>query len=184
MIIIVQRNSTMRMLKNSILFLLLCFFAGCQNMEEKEEINDVKAIQQVEDTIASSPQRTETLSMAGAVCYEQKFGEKGRANVFRVSILEKGDDITGLLEYLFYGEPPIAGSIIGKKINQDEIRVLYNYALDGKPQYQKVYFKRTKNSLLQKSGELIEKDGVMDLKDKNAPYTDTFLLVPCTASFI
>lgn len=170
--------------KKSIPVLLLCLSISCQNVDEKEDTNDVKEIQQTEDTVASVPQSPETTSMAGATCYEQKFGEKGRENVFRASILEKGDDITGLLEYLFYGEPPIAGSIIGKKNNKDEITVLYNYVQDGKAQYQKVYFKRTKNALLQKSGELVDKDGIMDLKDKNAPYTDTFFLVPCTASFL
>lgn len=168
------------------ILLVTIFFSSlmaCNQNESTEAETKITAVPEKEN-LQNSNEDTTIDANAEEQCYEQKFGTKGKENIFRVSLREKNDEITGLLEYLFYGEAPIAGSIIGKKGKEGAFVVLFNYVQEGRAQYQKVYFKKEKNRLLQKSGELIDVKGVMDLKDPKANYTDTFILVPCLKSFI
>lgn len=169
-------------MKFSFLMVLLILFS-CRPDQEKTDTQVIQiGNEKTPETLPvdSSMLKTEALG----TCYEQKFGPIGKENIFRVNLIEKEKEVTGLLEYIFYGEQPIAGTIIGKAQENGEIQVLYSYVQDGMPQYQKVYFKKTGNFLLQKSGELVETKGILDLKDKSAPYTDTFKQVPCSKSFL
>ena len=175
-------------MKNNQKFLFILLNLGmaisCNPFESNNEKLDKEITIKRADTTSITAPNLIVEDSANSNCYEQKFGPIGRENIFKINFSENNNVITGLLEYLYYGEAPVAGSIVGKREKEGEIIVLYTYVQEGRAQYQRIYFKEEKGKLLQKSGELVEIKGVLDLKNKKGNYTDTFNRVPCNNSFL
>lgn len=146
------------------------------NKKQTEELpiaEDVLPIQTEEASFKALP-----IKEIDTLCYEEVFYTGKDKNKFYVKFYLNGKFVSGYLEHHFYNTPIIFGQLEGEK-KGNQIKAQYNYFLDGGTKSQIVEFLIYDQFVIQKTGELEEKNGMQFLNPSTAKFTDTFIRVVC-----
>lgn len=112
----------------------------------------------------------------GPICFEQRMDD---SSVFTVSVTEKEGRVKGDLSYQFHEKDSASGTYEGVK-EGDHYRIVWDYTIEGSNQKEEIIFKIEGDKWRRMNGELVEKDGILVLKDTaTASYNETFMKVPC-----
>jgi len=91
----------------------------------------------------------------------------------------KGDEVTGKMDWLPWEKDGARGTLKGKK-SGNEIKVDYDYMIEGSNQSEEKVFVLEGDKLLEKTGELEDKNGKLVMKDPTkATVTQTLNKVVC-----
>jgi hypothetical protein len=101
------------------------------------------------------------MAATGTTCYEMRF----KKDVTAVELTIKGDDVTGFYAWEPYEKDGGHGALKGKKTG-DQITAIFNYMIEGSIQSEEVMFKMEGGKLLKSTNELVDKKGVLVIKDK------------------
>jgi hypothetical protein len=117
-----------------------------------------------------------TPATSATTCYEMRF----KKDITAVELTMTGDDVTG-----FYAWEPDQkdgghGTLKGKKTG-DQITAIFNYMIEGSIQSEEVMFKIAGDKLLKANNELVDKKGVLVIKDKTKmKWDESFSTTDCT----
>jgi hypothetical protein len=127
-------------------------------------------------TVAATPAPAATAPASSATtCYEMRF----KKDITAVELTMTGDDVTG-----FYAWEPDQkdgghGTLKGKKTG-DQITAIFNYMIEGSIQSEEVMFKIAGDKLLKANNELVDKKGVLVIKDKTKlKWDESFSTTDC-----
>ncbi|HRI00800.1 MAG TPA: hypothetical protein PK006_07110 [Saprospiraceae bacterium] len=94
----------------------------------------------------------------------------------------KGDTVTGTMEWNPYESHGASGTLSGVKDANGELKLLYDYEIEGNRQYEAKLFKLYGQYLIGKVGPLKEsaRENTLELEDESkAEFLDSFKLVLC-----
>lgn len=132
-----------------------------------------------EETTAKSNTETPveaTPTPAVSQCFADSMQD---GSVISVTVAEADGKVKGRLSYMFAQKDSGAGDYEGVK-EGDHYRVVWNYTIEGSNQKEEVVFKIEGDKWTRKNGELVEKNGVLVIKDEaNTPYDETLKQVNC-----
>jgi hypothetical protein len=130
-------------------------------------------------TVATAPTAPTTPTTPAATsattCYEMRF----KKDITAIELTMSGDDVTGFYAWEPYEKDGGRGTLKGKKTG-DQITAIFNYMIEGSIQSEEVMFKMEDGKLLKATNELVDKKGVLVIKDKTKmKWGDTFTATDC-----
>ena len=151
-------------------FAFICFLGACQSKKSETQTSDTTTVIAT-DTIATATQTTKEEKL----CFEYKF----KKDITTVQLVIKGDEVTGKMDWLPWEKDGARGTLKGKKFG-NEIKVDYDYMIEGSNQSEEKVFVLEGDKLLEKTGELEDKNGKLVMKDPTkATVTQTLNKVVC-----
>jgi hypothetical protein len=124
-------------------------------------------------TVAAAPAPVATASATS--CYEMRF----KKDITAVELTMTGDDVTGFYAWEPDQKDGGRGTLKGKKTG-DQITAIFNYMIEGSIQSEEVMFKIAGDKLLKANNELVDKKGVLVIKDKTKlKWDESFSTTDC-----
>jgi hypothetical protein len=114
---------------------------------------------------AATPPAPPTVAAPNAVAQTTCYALRFKKDLDAIQLTITGDDVTGLYAVEPHEKDGAHGSIKGKKTG-DQITGIFLYMIEGSIQSEEVMFKMSGDKLLKANGELVDKGGVLMLKDK------------------
>jgi hypothetical protein len=133
-----------------------------------------------DDQESASKTSTETPAETPVIASKQCFADSLQdGSVVSVTVEESDGKVKGTLSYLFAQKDSGSGEYQGVR-EGDHYRVVWSYTIEGSAQKEEVVFKIEGDQWIRKNGELLEKDGILILKDEaNTPYDELLRKVSC-----
>ena len=160
-------------MKKIILSLLCIAILGACNDVPKPTAAPAAPPAPATPTVAAAPAPVAAASATS--CYEMRF----KKDITAVELTMTGDDVTGFYAWEPYQKDGGRGTLKGKKTG-DQITALFNYMIEGSIQSEEVMFKIAGDKLLQAKNELVDKKGVLVIKDKTKlKWDESFSTTDC-----
>ncbi len=117
-----------------------------------------------------------TSAPPAVTCYSSTLDD---GTTIQVRLEESAERVIGELAYLYPEQHSGSGTFEGVR-EGDHYRVVWTYTIEGHEQKEEIVFTTDGNSWTRKNGEIVEKNGVMVLKDEaNAPYDESIPRIDC-----
>jgi hypothetical protein len=147
------------------IFSTVLLLVSCQNAPKTVETSTIPTPVPV-----PPPPPTETTN-----CYYKN----DRKDVTAVQLTISGSEVTGFYAWEPYEKDGAHGSLKGTKTG-DEITAIFKYMIEGSVESEEVIFKIADGKLLKADGELVDKKGILVIKDKTKiKWNETFPSVDC-----
>lgn len=153
-----------------LLITLSAVIISCKSKTEDSQTDSTQTASV--DTVATASNIPDT---GNSYCYLEALNKDTTIVTFTLN----GDVVEGEMKWLPYEKDGAIGTIKGKKVG-DEIKVDFDYVIEGSQQLEEKIFVMKGDELLEKSGELEDKNGKLIMKNpEKATIAATLKRVNC-----